>query len=223
MWLYLYKSALPAKIGYSASIFVRLRDHWKLRLWFLLGWTTALFSASHLEEPILTYRPKRFSVLHQGTELYPRIGGDFDIKVWTNCRMGMMSWGILPLCYIAKQYELFGEVYNSILISVLLMEIYVFKFFWWVDAGCAVLRLWSILRVDYFRPSCIRLVKTHDASTGPTGGRQGTGGRWILHMIEPGTTFVGDVWIGCHAFIHLLPCTWSSSKCSYPYLWQQQF
>lgn len=67
----------------------------------------------------------------EGTELYPRIGRDFDIKVWTNCRMGMMSWAILPLCYIAKQQDLNGEVSNSMLVSVLLMEIYVFKFFWY--------------------------------------------------------------------------------------------
>ena len=43
--------------------------------------------------------------------------------------MGMMSWAILPLCYIAKQLELTGEVSNSIFVSVGLMELYCFKFF----------------------------------------------------------------------------------------------
>ncbi|GMH34141.1 hypothetical protein BSKO_01975 [Bryopsis sp. KO-2023] len=69
-----------------------------------------------------------------GTELYPRIGKHFDIKVWTNCRMGMMSWAILPLCYVAKQHQLYGHVANSMIVSVALMQIYVFKFFWW-EAG----------------------------------------------------------------------------------------
>ena len=64
-----------------------------------------------------------------GRELYPRIGKDFDIKTWTNCRMGMMSWALLPLCYIAKQLEATKSVSNSLLVSVALMEIYVFKFF----------------------------------------------------------------------------------------------
>ena len=43
--------------------------------------------------------------------------------------MGMMSWALLPLCYIAKQLEATGSVSNSLLVSVGLMEIYVFKFF----------------------------------------------------------------------------------------------
>lgn len=64
-----------------------------------------------------------------GRELYPRIGQNFDIKTWTNCRMGMMSWAVLPLCYIAKQQELTGSVSNSLLVSTAIMEIYCFKFF----------------------------------------------------------------------------------------------
>ena len=44
--------------------------------------------------------------------------------------MGMMSWAILPLCFAAKQMQLSGgTVSNSLLVSVGLMEIYVFKFF----------------------------------------------------------------------------------------------
>ena len=37
--------------------------------------------------------------------------------------MGMMSWGVLPLCYAAKQAQLEGEVSTSMLVSVLLMEV----------------------------------------------------------------------------------------------------
>ena len=29
-----------------------------------------------------------------GTELYPRLGKHFDLKTFTNCRMGMMSWAV---------------------------------------------------------------------------------------------------------------------------------
>lgn len=36
-------------------------------------------------------------------ELYPRIGKSFDIKVFTNCRFGMMSWAVLSLTYCIKQ------------------------------------------------------------------------------------------------------------------------
>ncbi|KAE9444877.1 hypothetical protein C3L33_23226, partial [Rhododendron williamsianum] len=38
-----------------------------------------------------------------GMELYPRIGKDFDIKVFTNCRFGMMSWAVLAVTYCIKQ------------------------------------------------------------------------------------------------------------------------
>ncbi|KAI3840683.1 hypothetical protein MKW92_012671 [Papaver armeniacum] len=40
---------------------------------------------------------------HLGMELYPRIGKYFDIKVFTNCRFGMMSWGVLAVTYCIKQ------------------------------------------------------------------------------------------------------------------------
>lgn len=64
-----------------------------------------------------------------GMELYPRIGRHFDLKTWTNCRLGMMGWGVLVLCYAVKQYELYGYLTNSMAVSVLLMHLYIFKFF----------------------------------------------------------------------------------------------
>lgn len=66
-----------------------------------------------------------------GMELYPRIGKSFDLKTWTNCRMGMMGWAFWILCFAVKQYQTFGHVSNSMLVSVLLMEVYIFKFFLW--------------------------------------------------------------------------------------------
>nr|CAB3449745.1 unnamed protein product [Digitaria exilis] len=41
-----------------------------------------------------------------GMELYPRIGKYFDIKVFTNCRFGMMSWAVLAVTYCIKQLAL---------------------------------------------------------------------------------------------------------------------
>jgi 7-dehydrocholesterol reductase len=58
-----------------------------------------------------------------GTELHPRIGKHFDIKQWTNCRMGMMGWAILILCFAFKQYDTLGYVSNSMLVSVILQEV----------------------------------------------------------------------------------------------------
>lgn len=65
-----------------------------------------------------------------GTELYPRIFG-WDVKVFTNCRFGLMSWPLLIWSYAAKQQELYGEISDSMLVAVALQWIYVMKFFIW--------------------------------------------------------------------------------------------
>ena len=64
-----------------------------------------------------------------GMELYPRIGRDLDIKTWTNCRMGMMGWAVLILAYALRQFQTYGHISDSMLVSVALMELYIFKFF----------------------------------------------------------------------------------------------
>ena len=64
-----------------------------------------------------------------GSELYPRIFG-WDIKQFTNCRCGMMSWGLILISYAAKQHELYG-LSDSMVVSVALQLFYITKFFLW--------------------------------------------------------------------------------------------
>ncbi|ABS76473.1 7-dehydrocholesterol reductase [Coxiella burnetii] len=64
-----------------------------------------------------------------GTELYPRILG-WDIKMFTNCRFGMMGWPIIILSFAAKQNQLYG-LSNSMLVALLIQLVYIGKFFWW--------------------------------------------------------------------------------------------
>jgi len=64
-----------------------------------------------------------------GTELYPRIFG-IDVKMFTNCRFGMMSWSIIVLSFLFKQQEL-GMLSDSMLVSAALQIIYCAKFFIW--------------------------------------------------------------------------------------------
>lgn len=64
-----------------------------------------------------------------GTELYPSLWG-INLKMFINCRLGMMSWGIILLSYAAKQSELTG-LSNSMLIAVALQLIYITKFYIW--------------------------------------------------------------------------------------------
>jgi 7-dehydrocholesterol reductase len=64
-----------------------------------------------------------------GTELYPRIFG-FDVKMFTNCRFGMMSWTVILISCAAKQQELFGLT-DAMVVGVALQFLYVTKFYWW--------------------------------------------------------------------------------------------
>lgn len=64
-----------------------------------------------------------------GMELYPRIFG-WDVKMFTNCRFGMMGWGLIILSFAAKQNELYG-ISDSMLVAVTLQLLYIAKFFWW--------------------------------------------------------------------------------------------
>ena len=64
-----------------------------------------------------------------GTELYPRIL-DWDVKMFTICRFGMMGWPLLILSYAAKQYEAHG-LSDSMVVAVSLQLIYITKFFHW--------------------------------------------------------------------------------------------
>jgi 7-dehydrocholesterol reductase len=65
-----------------------------------------------------------------GTELYPSVLG-WNVKQFTNCRLGMMFWAIYVLSCLFKQAELSGNVSNALSVNVALQSIYIAKFFWW--------------------------------------------------------------------------------------------
>jgi len=67
-----------------------------------------------------------------GMELYPRILG-FDVKLWTNCRMGMMFWAVavLSFCYKNMQLSDDGLLHPGLAVSVCLQLTYISKFFYW--------------------------------------------------------------------------------------------
>ena len=65
-----------------------------------------------------------------GTELYPLILG-WNVKQFITCRFGMMSWSLILLSFMAKQYEKYGLLSDSMIVAVTLQLVYVAKFFWW--------------------------------------------------------------------------------------------
>lgn len=64
-----------------------------------------------------------------GTELYPRVMG-WDLKQFTNCRFGMMSWPVIILSFAAKQAEVYG-LSDSMVVALIVMMTYITKFFIW--------------------------------------------------------------------------------------------
>jgi len=66
-----------------------------------------------------------------GTELYPRIAG-FDVKLFTNCRMGMAFWSVAVLSFCYKNMQLNnGTLQAGLAVSVCLQLVYITKFFYW--------------------------------------------------------------------------------------------
>lgn len=65
-----------------------------------------------------------------GTELYPRFWG-IDVKMLTNCRIGMTGWALAPISFTFAQYELIGHVDPGMLVTTGLLVMYLTKFFIW--------------------------------------------------------------------------------------------
>ena len=65
----------------------------------------------------------------RGFEHHPRLF-DVDIKQWTNCRFGMISWQIIILLFMFYYFNKHG-FNNGIFVTVLLQSIYIGKFFYW--------------------------------------------------------------------------------------------
>lgn len=68
--------------------------------------------------------------LFWGTELYPRILG-WDVKIFTNCRFGMMSWALLPVAFLGATLEAGAPLNLAQAVNCALQLVYVAKFFDW--------------------------------------------------------------------------------------------
>ncbi|KAJ6078150.1 ergosterol biosynthesis ERG4/ERG24 family-domain-containing protein [Penicillium canescens] len=64
-----------------------------------------------------------------GIELNPRIGRHWDLKMFQIGQLGMNSWVIIDLSFVAQQYKNYGEVSNSMLIVTFFHVLYVVDFF----------------------------------------------------------------------------------------------
>lgn len=67
---------------------------------------------------------------YMGIEFNPRIG-DFDFKLFFNGRPGICAWTLINFSFAFAQYNLWGEVTNSMILVLLLQGIYIIHFFWY--------------------------------------------------------------------------------------------
>jgi 7-dehydrocholesterol reductase len=66
-----------------------------------------------------------------GMDLYPNILG-WDVKMFTNCRAGMMFWAVGIICFAYKNQELNGGTLQlGMLVNVAVQIIYLSKFYYW--------------------------------------------------------------------------------------------
>jgi 7-dehydrocholesterol reductase len=73
-----------------------------------------------------------------GVELHPRLFG-LDLKQFANCHLGMMSWSVILLSFMAKQRELHGSVSTAMWVTVSLQLLYLARFYWWESGYLATL------------------------------------------------------------------------------------
>ena len=102
--------------------------------WFALCFVTMLYIKGHVAPTSTDHGSTGNPIFdfYWGMELYPRIFG-WDVKVWTNCRFGMMYWAVCTIsCGAAAiEHSPDGRLPNSMLTSVVLQLVYITKFFWW--------------------------------------------------------------------------------------------
>ncbi|KAJ5703956.1 ergosterol biosynthesis ERG4/ERG24 [Penicillium malachiteum] len=70
-----------------------------------------------------------FHDLLSGIELNPRIGSNWDIKLYQIGRVGMNAWVLIDLSFAAMQYQKFGAVTSTMLVPIALHTIYTVDFF----------------------------------------------------------------------------------------------
>ncbi|RMZ69162.1 Ergosterol biosynthesis ERG4 ERG24 family [Pyrenophora seminiperda CCB06] len=108
-----------------------------IRLWHvanIFGFLVSGFAfiKGHLAPSHIADRKFTGSLLYDfymGIEHNPRIGNDFDIKLFTIGRLGMISWTVIDISNIAYQYQTYRIITPSLVLVTILHGIYVVDFF----------------------------------------------------------------------------------------------
>ena len=136
--------------GISIALFVGLELGWpgegslSLSIYQHFGEILAALNVFALAFCLLLYFKGRFAPsstdastsgnflfdFYWGTELYPRILG-IDVKMFTNCRVGMTGWALSAMAFAFAQKELLGSFDPGVVVTAALLVMYLMKFFIW--------------------------------------------------------------------------------------------
>ncbi|KAK1758191.1 7-dehydrocholesterol reductase [Echria macrotheca] len=100
----------------------------------VVGWTIssvafikAYVSPSHRDD--CKFSRSSIYDFHMGIELNPRLGKDFDLKLFTNGHLGMMIWTLIDFSNMAFQYQTYGRIDKSLILVTILHILYVGDFY----------------------------------------------------------------------------------------------
>ncbi|TEA10656.1 7-dehydrocholesterol reductase [Colletotrichum sidae] len=93
----------------------------------VLAFIKAHLSPTHADDR--KFSGSIFYDFYMGIEHNPRLWGDFDLKLFTNGRPGIIAWTLIDLSNIAYQYEIHGRIDPNIILVTILHAIYVLDFF----------------------------------------------------------------------------------------------
>ena len=102
-------------IDYCGPVIIRLNLFALVFCWYILykGYYNPTTKDVKISRSI-------FSDYFWGTDLYPKMMFGLDIKVWTNCRMGMTMWPLIVLSCCFYQVEQYGYITGNMFVNATL-------------------------------------------------------------------------------------------------------
>jgi hypothetical protein len=67
--------------------------------------------------------------LSLGPDLHPRIGKNFDLKIFHNTHVGMMAWSVINFSFLFHQHAMHQEVSWGMYATNFLQLMYILDFF----------------------------------------------------------------------------------------------
>lgn len=112
--------------GFAVSALLVLRAHWQSGRSSTVGSSQPAHNERHPDRVLSGSIAYDFLM---GCDLHPRLGADFDLKIYHNSHVGMTAWSLLNASFALSQYYSQGYVSWGMLATNVLQLVYVLDFF----------------------------------------------------------------------------------------------